>query len=106
RRSRPRGPWTHPNRVWGGAGARTTYELAGTPARAEPLLRDLAVFWKQKAGDNSSKYAAQLVLLGANLLSQKKATDAEPVLHECLTIRQKLESDVWTTFNTQSLLGK
>jgi hypothetical protein len=31
--------------------------------------------------------------------------EAEPVLRECLTIREKAQPDAWTTFNTQSLLG-
>ena len=38
--------------------------------------------------------------------SQSKAwTEAEPLLRECLAIREKTQPDVWPTFNTQSLLG-
>src|SRR5262249_30644539 len=32
--------------------------------------------------------------------------DAEPVLRECLTLREKAWPDAWTTFNTRSLLGE
>lgn len=34
-----------------------------------------------------------------------KFTEAEPLLRECLTNREKTQPDAWTTFNTQSMLG-
>ena len=37
--------------------------------------------------------------------SRRNAADAEPLLRECLAIREKTQPDIWTTFNTQSLLG-
>src|SRR5262249_11177517 len=43
--------------------------------------------------------------LGWNLLNQKRVTDAEAVLRDCLAIREKKQPDAWTTFNTQSMLG-
>ena len=36
-----------------------------------------------------------------NLLQQQKWADAEPVLRECLAIREQKQPDAWTTFNTQ-----
>ena len=39
------------------------------------------------------------------LLEQKKWTEAEQRLSECLAIREKQEPDDWRTFNTQSMLG-
>lgn len=36
---------------------------------------------------------------------EKKWTEVEPILRECLTIREKTQPDAWNTFNTQSLLG-
>jgi hypothetical protein len=39
------------------------------------------------------------------LLQQKKWTDAEAVLRECLAIREKKQPDAWNTFNTKSMLG-
>jgi hypothetical protein len=77
----------------------------GQPAKAEPLLRELADFWKQKAGADSPQFASELATLGLNLLRQQKFADAEPVLRDSLAIRAKTQSDAWTTFNTQSLLG-
>ena len=46
-----------------------------------------------------------LASLGLNLLKQQKYAEAEPLLRECLTIREQNEPDDWTTFNTKSMLG-
>jgi len=40
-----------------------------------------------------------------SLLDQKKWTESEPLLRECLAIREKKETDDWRTFNTKSMLG-
>ena len=40
------------------------------------------------------------------LLYQKKPAEAELKLRECLTIRQKIQPDDWTTFDTESMLGE
>ena len=50
-------------------------------------------------------WPALLAQIGLGLLQQKKWTEAEPLLRECLAIREKTQPDVWSTFNTQSLLG-
>src|SRR5262249_26433634 len=36
---------------------------------------------------------------------RENGAEAEPVLRESLAIREKLQPDEWTTFNTRSLLG-
>ncbi len=33
------------------------------------------------------------------------STEAEPLLRECLAIREKTQADEWTTFSTKSMLG-
>src|SRR5262249_6556941 len=48
----------------------------------------------------------ELASLGLRLLQQKKWIDAEPVLRECLALREKQEPDAWTTFNARSMLGE
>jgi hypothetical protein len=50
-------------------------------------------------------YAQELSGLGSNLFRQKKYADAESILRQCLTIVRKTQSDDWTTFDTESLLG-
>ena len=54
----------------------------------------------------SVDYAFALSNLGLLLLRQGKYADAEPVLRECLTIREKKTADSWTRFNTTSQLGE
>ena len=46
-----------------------------------------------------------LAQIGQGLLGQKKWIEAEPILRECLAIRERSQPDEWTTFNTRSLLG-
>ena len=46
-----------------------------------------------------------MVGLGLNLLAQKKSADGEAALRECLALRQKKATKMWTTFNTQAMLG-
>jgi hypothetical protein len=49
--------------------------------------------------------ADALAELGFNQLQQKKYTEAEPLLRECLKIREQQLPDDWRRFYTQSLLG-
>jgi serine/threonine protein kinase/tetratricopeptide (TPR) repeat protein len=55
-------------------------EALGQPEKAESHWRELAAYWKDKAGANSLQHAAQLVPLGNNLLDQMRYDDAEPLL--------------------------
>ena len=73
--------------------------------KAELLIRELLPLGKQKWGGDSPDYAGALAALALQLLRQKKWTDAEPLLRESLAIREKMQPDAWTTFNTKSLLG-
>ena len=73
--------------------------------KAEVLHRERLPLLKQKLGGDSPAYAGALAALGLNLLHQEKWTEAEPLLRECVAIREKQQPDAWTTFNTKSLLG-
>ena len=70
----------------------------GQPDQGEPLLRELADFWKQKAGADSPQYASKLTALGRNLLRQRRFTDAEPVLRDSLAIGEQKQPDNWATW--------
>jgi tetratricopeptide (TPR) repeat protein len=72
---------------------------------AEVWRRKWLAVVKERAGPDAPAYATELAGLGDNLLHQHKWPDAEPLLRECLAIREKKQPDAWTTFNTQSLLG-
>lgn len=52
-----------------------------------------------------SALASDLALLGMYQGYQKKYSDAEPYLRECLAIREKTQPDAWSTFNTKSMIG-
>jgi tetratricopeptide (TPR) repeat protein len=83
----------------------STYTTAGQLDKAEGWQRKRAAFVKERAGATSADYGSELANLGLNLLQQKKWTEADPVLRECLAIRDKVQPDDWRTFNTQSMLG-
>jgi hypothetical protein len=46
-----------------------------------------------------------LARLGAVLLQAGRPAEAEPVLRDCLALREKKQPDDWSTFHTRSLLG-
>jgi DNA-binding SARP family transcriptional activator len=74
--------------------------------QAEAWRRKWLAVMKEKEGPQSAAYAGQLAALSRNLLLQQKHSEAENALRECLTLRVKLESDAWSTFNAKSLLGE
>jgi serine/threonine protein kinase/tetratricopeptide (TPR) repeat protein len=91
-----------------------TYDRAGLTAKSEPLRRQLLAQLRTRIErmSNLAQVDAEMVpladalaQLGRNLLQQQKWTDGEPILRECLAIREKKLADDWTTFNTKSMLG-
>ena len=78
---------------------------AGRHADAEPLLRDRLDRRRRVEKPDSPLLAADLALLGRNLLDQAKWSEAEGVLRECLAVREKAIPDSWQRFNAASLLG-
>jgi serine/threonine protein kinase len=81
------------------------YERLNQFAKAEPLQQELAAFLRAKADADPREYARDLSNLGLTLLRQKRFTDAERTLRECLAIREKHLPDLWVRFNTLSQLG-
>jgi serine/threonine protein kinase len=60
---------------------------------------------KKQSGADSVPYAWEQWRLAYSLLLRKKWGEAESAFRGSLVILQKQMPDVWTTFNTQSLLG-
>ncbi len=81
------------------------YGAAGKLDRAESLWRELLELRRKKDGPESAATANLLAALGHNLLKQQRYADAEPVLRECLAVRDKQLPDDWLRFNTLSLVG-
>jgi len=74
-------------------------------AEAETWARSWLAAVKEQNGPESQLYARALAGLGLNLLKQQRWTEAEVVLQECLTAREKTQPDLFATFSTKSLLG-
>jgi tetratricopeptide (TPR) repeat protein len=81
------------------------YDAAGQPDRAEPLHRDALEQSRRQFGPADPRTAGAMAQLGYVLLQQEKWSEAEPVLRECLAVREKTQPGAWSTFNTRSQLG-
>jgi tetratricopeptide (TPR) repeat protein len=81
------------------------YQEAGKLDQAERLLRDLLERRRNKDGAQSADTAGVLASLGLHLLKQQRYTEAEPLLCECLAIREQKLPDNWLRFNAMSLRG-
>ncbi len=79
-------------------------KTANAPPSFASLLEQLPRARKALPKD-SPQLAGLLAQIGVGLLEQKKWTEAEPLLRECLAIREKVQPDAWSTFNTNSVLG-
>jgi tetratricopeptide (TPR) repeat protein len=83
-----------------------TYQRANRFDKAEPLYRELLEQARMHMGADDPNTTSAMAVLGLNLLRQKKHSDAEKLLRDCLALRKKNDPDGWTTFNTQSMLGE
>jgi hypothetical protein len=79
-------------------------QKANAPPSLASLMQQLPEARKALPAD-SPQLAGLLAQVGLGLQQEKKWTEAEPLLRECLTIRAHTQPDVWSTFNTKSLLG-
>jgi hypothetical protein len=81
------------------------YVRAGKTERAAALGKELLADARKQLRGESPALAGQLAWIGTSLLQAKAFDEAEPLVRECLLIREKTQPDDWTTFNTRSLLG-
>ncbi len=80
-------------------------DRTGRGAEAVPFFRERIARERGRTPANRRVLAANLTLLGLSLLEQQKWAEAEPVIRECLAIREKIDPDSWTTFYSRSMLG-
>ncbi len=73
--------------------------------RAAQVQEELIVIQRKCVGPNDPRLACSLASLGSLLLKARKTSEAERFLVEALRIREELEPNAWTTFDTRSLLG-
>jgi serine/threonine protein kinase/tetratricopeptide (TPR) repeat protein len=81
------------------------YRVAGKLDLARALAKDLVAGARQSLPRESPQLAGTLAQGGLTLLQLHAFADAEPVLRECLAIREKQQADLWSTFNAHSMLG-
>jgi tetratricopeptide (TPR) repeat protein len=91
--------------AWIPAKAAATYDATGQFAKAEPLYRGVLEQAHKQFGADDLRTSAAQAQLGLNLLQQKKYAQAEPLLRDCLKVREQKQPQLWTTFNTKSMLG-
>jgi tetratricopeptide (TPR) repeat protein len=91
--------------AWVSVALAQTYDKAKIFVKAESLFRESLADARKWFGADDPRTAAFLAQLCMNLMTQQKWAEAEPVLRDCLAIRQKKQPDAWNTFNTQSILG-
>ena len=78
---------------------------AGRAAEAAPLFQDYLKRRQTITKSDEPARAGDLAIVSLHLLRGSQFESAEPLLRECLEIRERAQPDAWTTFNTQSMLG-
>jgi serine/threonine protein kinase/tetratricopeptide (TPR) repeat protein len=91
---------------WVGGQLLDAYGKAGKTAEAVGLLQEQLTEARETLPQDSPQLAGTMAQTGLTLLTLKAWTEAEPILRECLAIREKADADAWTTFNTKSMLGE
>jgi eukaryotic-like serine/threonine-protein kinase len=95
----------HPGLGWVEKALLDAYTKVGENPKLANLLQDQLPEARKTLPKDSPELTGMFARIGKLLLLQKKWTEAEPLLRECLAIREKSQPDLWSTFNTQSLLG-
>jgi eukaryotic-like serine/threonine-protein kinase len=94
-----------PNLRQFGAPLVDAYSKAGRSAEAAKLVQELLADARKNAPKDSPQLAGTLAQLGLTLLQINASADAEPIVRECLAIREKTQPDLWNTFTAKSMLG-
>ena len=95
----------HPGLGWATQALLAAYAKAGENVKLAELLQQQLPEARKALPKDSPQLAGMLAEVGQSLVQQKKWTEAEPLLRECLGIREKAQPDAWATFNTRSRLG-
>jgi tRNA A-37 threonylcarbamoyl transferase component Bud32 len=96
----------HPDTLGSRFGLAAAYEALGRWAEAEALRRENLAYRRAREKPDSLLLASELVELGRVLLQQAKNSEAEPLLRECVAIRDKAIPNEWRRFFATSLLGR
>ncbi len=100
-----RGGKKYPELRSAGTSLLAAYVQAGKTDQAITLTNELLADARTQLPKESPHLAGQLAAIASSLLQAKAFAAAEPLLRECLAIREKVQPDEWTTFGTKSMLG-
>jgi serine/threonine protein kinase/tetratricopeptide (TPR) repeat protein len=81
------------------------YGRARQMSDAVRLSWDLVTIQRRRLPGNHPDLATSLALLGQSLTNAQQPADGEPLLRECLAIRESKQPDAWSTFHAKALLG-
>ncbi len=81
------------------------YVQTGKTEEAAGLSKELLADARRQLAEESTQLARELASTGKAMLDIKAFTEAEPLLRECLAIREKMNPNTWTTFNSKTMLG-
>jgi tetratricopeptide (TPR) repeat protein len=95
----------HPDTLQGVGNLGKAYAEAKQGEKAATTLVAFIDGSRKRAPKDDPQFAGLLALVSLDLIICEQHVAAEPLLRECLTIRQKTQPDAWTTFNTLSMLG-
>jgi serine/threonine protein kinase/tetratricopeptide (TPR) repeat protein len=101
-----RGSKTVPRLRWTGPKLLDVYLRLGDAKRGVPLATELMAAARKAHPANSPPLAAELTRTGRAYLTLKAWPEAEAVLRECLSIRERIQPEAWPTHITKSLLGE
>ncbi len=68
-------------------------------------IRKVLDEYRETRGHRSPEALRMMAALGRTLMETQQHEEAEQVIRSCLDLRKEVETESWTTFYTQSLLG-
>ncbi len=95
----------YPMLSWVGVQLLDAYTKAGENAKLTNLILEMLTDARNTLPKDSPQLAQELAARSQALLQSQAFAEAEPLLRECLAIREKTQPDAWATFNTRSALG-
>jgi serine/threonine protein kinase len=95
----------HPDSLLRRTNLAKAYQTAGQLDRAVALFEQALQGFRAKVGPDHPNTLTVERLLADAYIAGGQYTKAEPLLRECLSMRQKVQPDDWSTFNTRSQLG-
>jgi tetratricopeptide (TPR) repeat protein len=95
----------HPGLSWAGVNLLESYAQVGEDVRFARLLPEVLSEARKTLPKGSPQRAELLARISLLLLDRKQWTEAEPLIRECLAIREKALPDAWQTYNSRAQLG-